>query len=149
MANKILAGIGLSPLNKFLLVYWFSLGAIVFDQIITIQSQWIPILTGTPMKNLDGSIAGTITFASEPMGMSICLIATLAILYGAYLLYNKQKRGAQIAIVANIVNVGYFTLLVAPNYNFSSVTTWFAVYLITFIIVVGGPVYCLFPEEYN
>ena len=149
MANKILTDLGLSPLNKFLLVYWFSLGAVIFDQILTLQSQWIPIFTGTPLVNLDGSVAGTITFASEPIGMSICLIATLAILYGAYLLYNKQKRGARIAITANIVNVGYFMFFVAPSYNFNSVTNWFVLYLATFIVVVGAPVYLLFPEEYN
>ena len=37
MANKILADLGLSPLNKFLLVYWFSLGFIVLDQITNIS----------------------------------------------------------------------------------------------------------------
>jgi len=146
MANKILADLGLSPLNKFLVAYWFSLGAIIFDQIITVRGQWIPIFTGQAILNPDGSVAGTITVAGEPIGVAIGLIASVLILYGAYLLYNKQKRGAQIAIAANIVNVGYFIFLVAPNYNFDVSFGW--LYLVVFIVVVAGPT-LLFPDEYS
>ncbi len=146
MANKILADLGLSPLNKFLVAYWFSLGAIIFDQIITVQGQWIPIFTGQAILNPDGSVAGTITVAGEPIGVAIGLIASVLILYGAYLLYNKQKRGAQIAIAANIVNMGYFIFLVAPNYNFDVNFGW--IYLVVFIVVVAGPT-LLFPGEYS
>ena len=70
------------------------------------------------------------------------------ILYGAYLLYNKKKQGAQIAIAANVVSVLFFVVAVAPNYNFQDVTSFVAVYLVTFIVMVGGPV-LLFPDEYS
>ena len=147
MANKILADLGLSPFNKFLVVYWLSLGLIIVDQLIlTVQGQWIPIFTGQPILNPDGSVAGTITVAGEPMGVVIGLIAAVLILYGAYLLYNRQKRGAQIAIAANVVNMGYFVFLVAPNYNFNVSFGW--IYLAVFTVVVAGPV-LLFPNEYS
>ena len=148
MANKILADLGLSPLSKFLLVYWFSLGFIVLDQYNTFTQQWIPIITEQPLLNPDGSVGGLITIAGEPIGFALGFGASLLILYGAYLLYNKKKQGAQIAIAANVVSVLYFVVFVAPNYNFQDVTSFVAVYLVTFIVMVGGPV-LLFPDEYS
>ena len=148
MANKILADLGLSPLNKFLLVYWFSLGFIVLDQYNTFTQQWIPIITEQPLLNPDGSVGGLITIAGEPIGFALGFGASLLILYGAYLLYNKKKQGAQIAIAANVVSVLYFVVFVAPNYNFQDVTSFVAVYLVTFIVMVAGPV-LLFPDEYS
>ena len=131
MANKILADLGLSPLNKFLLVYWFSLGFIVLDQ-----------LSGNATEI-------TTTFAElGPVTGTINVVAIVLILYGAYLLYNKKKQGAQIAIAANVVSVLFFVVAVAPNYNFQDVTSFVAVYLVTFIVMVGGPV-LLFPDEYS
>ena len=148
MANKILADLGLSPLSKFLLVYWFSLGFIVLDQYNTFTQQWIPIITGQPLLNPDGSVGGLITITGEPIGFALGFGASLLILYGAYLLYNKKKQGAQIAIAANVVSVLYFVVFVAPNYNFQDVTSFVAVYLVTFIVMVAGPV-LLFPDEYS
>ncbi len=148
MANKILADLGLSPLSKFLLVYWFSLGFIVLDQYNTFTQQWIPIITEQPLLNPDGSVGGLITIAGEPIGFALGFGASLLILYGAYLLYNKKKQGAQIAIAANVVSVLYFVVFVAPNYNFQDVTSFVAVYLVTFIVMVAGPV-LLFPDEYS
>ena len=148
MANKILADLGLSPLSKFLLVYWFSLGFIVLDQYNTFTQQWIPIITEQPLLNPDGSVGGLITITGEPIGFALGFGASLLILYGAYLLYNKKKQGAQIAIAANVVSVLYFVVFVAPNYNFQDVTSFVAVYLVTFIVMVAGPV-LLFPDEYS
>ena len=131
MANKILADLGLSPLNKFLLVYWFSLGFIVLDQLSGNATE----ITATFAEL--GAVTGTIN-----------VVAMVLILYGAYLLYNKKKQGAQIAIAANVVSVLFFVVAVAPNYNFQDVTSFVAVYLVTFIVMVGGPT-LLFPDEYS
>ena len=131
MANKILADLGLSPLNKVLLVYWFSLGFIVLDQLSGNATE----ITATFAEL--GAVTGTINF-----------VDMVLILYGAYLLYNKKKQGAQIAIAANVVSVLFFVVAVPPNYNFQEVTSFVAVYLVTFIVMVGGPV-LLFPDEYS
>ena len=93
MANKILADLGLNPLNKFLLVYWFSLGFIVLDQITNISE------ITTTLAEL-GSVAAAID-----------MVAAALILYGAYLLYNKKKQGAIIAIATGIVSGIYWTFL--------------------------------------
>ena len=145
MANKILADLGLSPLNKFLLVYWFSLGFIVLDQYNAFTQQWIPIVTGQPLLNPDGSVAGLITISGEPIGFALGLGASLLILYGAYLLYNKKKQGAQIAIAANVVMVAYFVFIVGQT---PIPLEGVAIYIITFIVMVAGPV-LLFPDEYS
>ena len=85
MANKILADLGISPFSKFLVVYWLSLGLIVLDQILV-------------LSDITAQLAefGSLVVAIE-------VIAAVLILYGAYLLYNRQKRGAQIAIAVNAV----------------------------------------------
>ena len=145
MANKILADLGLSPLNKFLLVYWFSLGFIVLDQYNAFTQQWIPIVTGQPLLNPDGSVAGLITISGEPIGFALGLGASLLILYGAYLLYNKKKQGAQIAIAANVVMVAYFVFIVGQT---PIPLEGVVIYIITFIVMVAGPV-LLFPDEYS
>ena len=128
MANKILADLGLSPLNKFLLVYWFSLGFIVLDQLM-------------------GSLSEVPTTLAE-MGIgaaAVDLVAITLIMYGAYLLYNKQKRGALIAIATNVSMVALWVFIVAPG---DIPMEMVAIYLSTFIIMVAGPV-LLFPEEYS
>ena len=128
MANKILADLGLSPLNKFLLVYWFSLGFIVLDQ-----------LSGNATEI-------TTTFAElGPVTGTINVVAMVLILYGAYLLYNKKKQGAQIAIAANVVMVAYFVFIVGQT---PIPLEGVAIYIITFIVMVAGPV-LLFPDEYS
>ena len=145
MANKILADLGLSPLSKFLLVYWFSLGFIVLDQYNTFTQQWIPIITEQPLLNPDGSVGGLITITGEPIGFALGFGASLLILYGAYLLYNKKKQGAQIAIAANVVMVAYFVFIVGQT---PIPLEGVAIYIITFIVMVAGPV-LLFPDEYS
>ena len=146
MANKILADLGISPFSKFLVVYWLSLGLIIVDQLIlTVQGQWIPIFTGQPILNPDGSVAGTITLAGEPIGVAIGLIAAVLILYGAYLLYNRQKRGALIAIATNLVVVAYFVFILGQT---PIPLEWVAVYVVAYIVIVAGPT-LLFPEEYS
>ena len=128
MANKILADLGLSPLNKFLLVYWFSLGFIVLDQLM-------------------GSLSEVPTTLAE-MGIgaaAVDLVAITLIMYGAYLLYNKQKRGALIAIAANVVAGIYWVFIAAPGDIPLEVV---AIYMATFIVMVAGPT-LLFPEEYS
>ena len=128
MANKILADLGLSPLNKFLLVYWFSLGFIVLDQ-----------LSGNATEI-------TTTFAElGPVTGTINVVAIVLILYGAYLLYNKKKQGAQIAIAANVVMVAYFVIIVGQT---PIPLEGVVIYIITFIVMVAGPV-LLFPDEYS
>ena len=127
MANKILADLGLSPLNKFLLVYWFSLGFIVLDQIGT--------LSEVPVHLAELGLATAVTDV---------VIAAL-ILYGAYLLYNKKKQGAQIAIAANVVMVAYFVFIVGQT---PIPLEGVVIYIITFIVMVAGPV-LLFPDEYS
>ena len=146
MANKILADLGLSPLNKFLLVYWFSLGFIVLDQYNAFTQQWIPIVTGQPLLNPDGSVAGLITISGEPIGFALGLGASLLILYGAYLLYNKKKQGAIIAIATGVVSGIYWTFLAQTAGDFP--IEFVAIYMVTFIVMVAGPV-LLFPDEYS
>ena len=128
MANKILADLGLSPLNKFLLVYWFSLGFIVLDQLSGNATE----ITATFAEL--GAVTGTIN-----------VVAIVLILYGAYLLYNKKKQGAQIAIAANVVMVAYFVFIVGQT---PIPLEGVAIYIITFIVMVAGPV-LLFPDEYS
>ena len=127
MANKILADLGLSPLNKFLLVYWFSLGFIVLD-----QTSYIVDVPATLAEF--GSVAAAVDLA-----------AVVVVLYGAYLLYNKQKRGALIAIAANVVAGIYWVFIAAPGDIPLEVV---AIYMATFIVMVAGPT-LLFPEEYS
>ena len=74
MANKILADLGLSPLNKFLLVYWFSLGFIVLDQLSGNATE-----ITTTFAEL-GAVTGTIN-----------VVAMVLILYGACLLYTSPS----------------------------------------------------------
>ena len=128
MANKILADLGLSPLSKFLLVYWFSLGFIVLDQIGT--------LSEVPVHLAEMGLATAVTDV---------VIAAL-ILYGAYLLYNKQKRGALIAIATGVVSGIYWTFLAQTAGDFP--IEFVAIYMVTFIVMVAGPV-LLFPDEYS
>ena len=127
MANKILAELGVSPLIKFFLVYWFSLGFIVLDQITNISE------ITTTLAEL-GSVAAAID-----------VVAAALILYGAYLLYNKKKQGAQIAIAANVVMVAYFVFIVGQT---PIPLEGVAIYIITFIVMVACPV-LLFPDEYS
>ena len=127
MANKILADLGLSPLNKFLLVYWFSLGFIVLDQIGT--------LSEVPVHLAEMGLATAVTDV---------VIAAL-ILYGAYLLYNKQKRGALIAIATNVVAGIYWVFILGQA---PIPIEFVAIYMVTFIVMVAGPV-LLFPDEYS
>ena len=127
MANKILADLGLSPLNKFLLVYWFSLGFIVLDQIGT--------LSEVPVHIAEMGLATAVTDV---------VIAAL-ILYGAYLLYNKQKRGALIAIATNVVAGIYWVFILGQA---PIPIEFVAIYMATFIVMVAGPV-LLFPDEYS
>ena len=127
MANKILADLGLSPLNKFLLVYWFSLGFIVLD-----QTSYIIDAPATLAE------FGSVTAAVD-------VVAAALVLYGAYLLYNKQKRGALIAIAVNVAAVASWVFLVQPG-EIPPVAV--AIYLGTFIVMVAGPV-LLFPDEYS
>ena len=128
MANKILADLGLSPLNKFLLVYWFSLGFIVLDQIGT--------LSEVPVHLAEMGLATAVTDV---------VIAAL-ILYGAYLLYNKKKQGAIIAIATGVVSGIYWTFLAQTAGDFP--IEFVAIYMVTFIVMVAGPV-LLFPDEYS
>ena len=129
MANKILADLGLSPLNKFLLVYWFSLGFIVLDQ-----------LSGNATEI-------TATFAElGPVTGTINVVAMVLILYGAYLLYNKKKQGAIIAIATGVVSGIYWTFLAQTAGDFP--IEFVAIYMVTFIVMVAGPV-LLFPDEYS
>ena len=128
MANKILADLGLSPLNKFLLVYWFSLGFIVLDQIGT--------LSEVPVHLAELGLATAVTDV---------VIAAL-ILYGPYLLYNKKKQGAIIAIATGVVSGIYWTFLAQTAGDFP--IEFVARYMVTFIVMVAGPV-LLFPDEYS
>ena len=128
MANKILADLGLSPLNKFLLVYWFSLGFIVLDQLMGSLSE-VP----TTLAEL-GLLAAVLD-----------LVVITLIMYGAYLLYNKQKRGALIAIATNVSMVVLWVFIIQPG---EFPIEMIAIYLTTFIVMVAGPV-LLFPEEYS
>ena len=128
MANKILADLGLSPLNKFLLVYWFSLGFIVLDQLM-------------------GSLSEIPTTLAElgPGAAAVDLVVIALIMYGAYLLYNKQKRGALIAIATNVVAGIYWVFILGQTPMPLEVV---AIYMVTFIVMVAGPV-LLFPDEYS
>jgi hypothetical protein len=127
MANKILADLGLSPFSKFLVVYWLSLGLIVLDQIGILSD------ITTTLAELGSVVA------------AIEVIAAVLILYGAYLLYNKQKRGALIAIATNMVVVAYFVFIVGQT---PVSLGWVVVYVVAYIVVVAGPV-LLFPNEYS
>ena len=127
MANKILADLGLSPFSKFLVVYWLSLGLIVLDQILVLSD------ITTQLAEL-----GSVVVAIE-------VIAAVLILYGAYLLYNKQKRGALIAIATNLVVVAYFVFILGQT---PIPLEWVAVYVVAYIVIVAGPT-LLFPEEYS
>ena len=129
MANKILADLGLSPLNKFLLVYWFSLGFIVLDQLSGNATE----ITATFAEL--GAVTGTIN-----------VVAMVLILYGAYLLYNKKKQGAIIAIATGVVSGIYWTFLAQTAGDFP--IEFVAIYMVTFIVMVAGPV-LLFPDEYS
>ena len=129
MANKILADLGLSPFSKFLVVFWLSLSLIVLDQILVLSD------ITTQLAEL-----GSVVVAIE-------VIAAVLILYGAYLLYNKQKRGALIAIATNVVVVGWWMLFVGPSDPMFD-AVWGVMYLAVFIVVVAGPV-LLFPNEYS
>ena len=128
MANKILADLGLSPFSKFLVVYWLSLGLITFDQLV-------------------GSLSEVPTTLAEmgPMYAVIDVVVIALIMYGAYLLYNKQKRGALIAIATNVVMVAYYVFIVGQT---PVSLEWVAVYIVAFIVVVASPV-LLFPNEYS
>ena len=127
MANKILADLGLSPLNKFLLVYWFSLGFIVLD-----QTSYIIDAPATLAE------FGSVTAAVD-------VVAAALVLYGAYLLYNKQKRGALIAIATNVVAGIYWVFILGQA---PIPIEFVAIYMATFIVMVAGPV-LLFPDEYS
>ena len=127
MANKILADLGLSPFSKFLVVYWLSLGLIVLDQILVLSD------ITTQLAEL-----GSVVVAIE-------VIAAVLILYGAYLLYNKQKRGALIAIATNLVVVAYFVFILGQT---PIPLEWVAVYVVAYIVVVAGPT-LIFPNEYS
>ena len=127
MANKILADLGLSPFSKFLVVFWLSLSLIVLDQILVLSD------ITTQLAEL-----GSVVVAIE-------VIAAVLILYGAYLLYNKQKRGALIAIATNLVVVAYFVVILGQT---PIPLEWVAVYVVAYIVVVAGPT-LLFPGEYS
>ena len=126
MANKILADLGLSPLNKFLLVYWISLGFIVQDQLF--------VLIGVPMY-----------LAELGFVLAVADVGSAAlILYGAYLLYNKKKQGAQIAIATAVVVVALWITMAPEVVPLADGLS----YLGLFIAMVAGPVH-LFPDEYS
>ena len=127
MANKILADLGISPFSKFLVVFWLSLSLIVLDQILV-------LLDITAQLAEFGSLV-----------VAIEVIAAVLILYGAYLLYNKQKRGALIAIATNLVVVAYFVFILGQT---PIPLEWVAVYVVAYIVIVAGPT-LLFPEEYS
>ena len=149
MANKILADLGLSPLNKFLLVYWFSLGALVLDQVMTFVSSWIPAILGNPVMMPDGSAISGLSLASEPIGIGIFGIGvSLVILYSTYLLYQKKSIGALYAISANFIGSVYFLAGVGPEYGVQIPLALILVYSVVFVIVAAGPT-LLFPEEYS
>ena len=133
MANKILADLGLSPFSKemqrrlFLVVFWLSLSLIVLDQIgslVDMRSNFSTLST---------------------MEVFVEMSAVLLILYGVYLLYNKQKRGAQIAIAVNAVMVALWVFILAPEE-----VSLFAglAYLSVFALIVACPI-LLFPNEYS
>ena len=148
MANKILADLGLSPLNKFLLVYWFSLGALVLDQLMTFVSSWIPAILGNPMTLPDGSQIA-LTLASEPIGIGVFGIGvSIVIVYSTYLLYQKKRVGALYAIAANWIGSVYFLAVVAPAQGVEMPGTLVLSYSIAFILLAAGPT-LLFPEEYS
>jgi hypothetical protein len=71
--------------------------------------------------------------------------AALLILYGAYLLYNRQKRGAQIAIAVNAVMVALWVFILAPE---EVPLLAGLAYLAVFALIVACPV-LLFPSEYS
>jgi uncharacterized membrane protein (UPF0136 family) len=127
MANKILADLGLSPFSKFLVVFWLSLGLIVLDQIGSIIDM--------------RSNFSTLSTVEVIVEMS----AALLILYGAYLLYNRQKRGAQIAIAVNAVMVALWVFILAPE---EVPLLAGLAYLAVFALIVACPV-LLFPSEYS
>ena len=128
MANKILADLGLSPLNKFLLVYWFSLGFIVLD-----QTSYIIDAPATLAE------FGSVTAAVD-------VVAAALVLYGAYLLYNKKQQGAIIAIAKGVESGIYWTFLAQTAGDFP--IEFVAIYMATFIVMVAGPV-LLVPDEYS
>ena len=66
------------------------------------------------------------------------------ILYGAYLLYNKKKQGAQIAIATAVVVVAVWITMAPEVVPLADGLS----YLGLFIVMVAGPV-LLFPEEYS
>ena len=148
MANKILADLGLSPLNKFLLVYWFTLGALVLDQVLTFVSSWIPAILGNPMTLPDGSQIA-LTLASEPVGIGVFGIGvSIVILYSTYLLYQKKRVGALYAISANWLGSMYFLAVISPAQGVEMPAVMVLAYSIVFILVAAGPT-LLFPEEYS
>jgi len=126
MANKILADLGISPFSKFLVVFWLSLSLIVLDQISQLSESFS---------------------TDSTTEIALGLVITGIILYGVYLLYNRQKRGALIAIVTNVVVVGWWMLFVGPSDPMFD-AVWGVMYLAVFVVIVAGPV-LLFPEEYS
>ena len=130
MANKILAALGISPFSKFLVVSSLSLGLVSFDQLV-------------------GSLSEVPKTLAEmgPVYAVLDLVIIALIMYGVYLLYNRQKRGALIAIVTNVVAVGAWMLLVGPSDPMFS-AVWGVIYLAVFTVIVAGPV-LLFPNEYS
>ena len=126
MANKILAALGISPFSKFLVVSSLSLGLIVFDQISQLSESFS---------------------TDSTTEIALGLVVTGIVLYGVYLLYNRQKRGALIAIVTNVVVVGWWMLFVGPSDPMFD-AVWGVMYLAVFVVVVAGPV-LLFPNEYS
>ena len=145
MANKTLAELGLSPFNKFLVAYWFTLGALVLDQVMTFWGSWIPAILGNPMTLPDGSQV-TLTLASEPIGIGI--FVSIAILYSTYLLYQKKRVGALYAISANWLGAMYFLAVIAPAQGVEMPAALVLGYSIVFILVAAGPT-LLFPYDYS
>ncbi|WP_415487296.1 hypothetical protein [Candidatus Hikarchaeum yamanae] len=148
MANKTLAELGLSPFNKFLVAYWFSLGALVLDQVMTFWGSWIPAILGNSMTLPDGSQI-TLTLASEPIGVGIFGIGvSIVILYSAYLLYQKKRVGALYAISANWLGAMYWLAVIMPAQGVEMPAALALGYSIVFILVAAGPT-LLFPDEYS
>jgi len=149
MANKILADLGLSPLNKFLVVYWFSLGALVLDQLMTFWSIWIPAILGNPVRMPDGTEISGMSLASEPVGIGIFGIGiSLVILYSIYLLYQKRSIGALYAISANWIGSMYFLAGPAQEYGVQMPLVLILAYSVVFVLLAAGPT-LLFPGEYS
>ena len=128
MANKILAALGISPFSKFLVVSSLSLGLVSFDQLV-------------------GSLSEVPKTLAEmgPVYAVLDLVIIALIMYGVYLLYNRQKRGALIAIATNVVMVVFWVFVVEQT---PIALEWVAVYIVAFIVIVAGPV-LLFPNEYS